>query len=102
MDNLDHIQKLLEENLKYNKEIYHTVKKIKRYIFWQRITGIIYLILILAPLILAAIYLPSLIKNVIGPYQSLFEQGGESSATLPNNLLKQLEELQKKMERDNR
>lgn len=67
------LKELLEENLKYAKAIYWSVEKVRRYIFWQRVFSIIYIIIIVAPVIVAAIYLPPLLKNYLGPYLELLK-----------------------------
>ena len=85
------IIKLLEENLKYNKEIYEICKKTNRYIFWIRIWSIVRILLIVVPVILAIIYLPPLIKSYIAPYQELLKSTGGSSQV---EFLKQLKSLQ--------
>jgi len=71
----EEIKKLLKENLKLNQEIYKMVKNIKSYIFWQRIFGVIKILIIIIPLIIGIIYLPPLLKQVTGQYQSLLGLG---------------------------
>lgn len=70
----EQIRQLLEENQQLLKEIYQQTEKTRKYIMAGRVISFIYLILIVAPLIFAAIYLPSLLKNYLGPYQELLGQ----------------------------
>jgi len=65
-------------------KIYKQTEKTRKYILWGRVIGLIYLILIIAPILVAVVYLPPLIKNVLSPYQELL--GGNSNS----NLLEQL------------
>ena len=59
----EQVKKLLEQNLAYSKEIYEISKKTKRYILIGRIMSFIYLLLIIIPIILGVIYLPSFIRS---------------------------------------
>ena len=72
----------LAQELQAHKElllkIYADTRKTRRYIMIGKIISFIYLILIIAPIIFAIIYLPPLLKNVIQPYQELLG-GGDSS-----------------------
>ena len=74
----DKIQNLLEQNLEYNKAIYQLAKKTKRYMLVAQIMGVIKILLIVIPVILAVIYLPPLLKTWLGPYQELLGGGGSS------------------------
>ncbi|MBU4332780.1 hypothetical protein KKD19_02310 [Patescibacteria group bacterium] len=84
----EELLKLLKENLEYNKAIYKMSKKTKKFILTLQIMSIVKLLLIVVPVILAIIYLPSLLQNWIGPYQELLGQSGQGSSIL--NQLKEL------------
>ncbi len=77
---------LLAENLELSKKIYRLTVTIKRYIFWQQIFGIIKILFVIIPLIIAGIYLYPLLNNALSTYQELLE------VNLPagTGLLKQL------------
>ena len=62
------IEKLIENNLEYTKEIYRLQKKVNSYILWGRIMSFIYLIMILAPIILGVIYLPEILNSTINKF----------------------------------
>lgn len=62
----EQVKVLLEQNLEYSKEIYKLTKKTQRYIVMGRIMSIIYVILIVAPLILGIVFLPSFLKTSLG------------------------------------
>lgn len=90
MENLEQeeILKLLKENLEISQEILRQSQKVQRYMLWQRIIGWFYVALIVGPIILALIYLPPLLKNTIGQYQSLLQGdvGQGQINQLPANL----------------
>ena len=81
----EEIKNLLKENLKLNQEIYKMVKDIKSFVFWQRIWGVVKILIIVAPIIIGIIYLPPLFKQVLGQYQSLL--GVDQSDLNLGNLL---------------
>lgn len=60
------MKKLLEQNLAYSKQIYLMTKKVKNYMLMGRIMSFIYILLIVGPLILGVIYLPSLLQGFMG------------------------------------
>lgn len=62
------------ENLQYMKASYATLRKIHQWIIFEKIFGIIKVILIVTPLVVGLIYLPPLIKNVLNAYQGQFEE----------------------------
>lgn len=64
------LQELLEENLKYAKAIYWSTEKIRRYMFWMRMIRIIWILVVLAPIIFAAFYLPPLFKTFTSSYNT--------------------------------
>lgn len=71
----EQIEKLLKENLEYNKAIFELAKKTKRYMLMAQIMGILKILIIVVPLILALIYLPSLIKGYTSQFQDLMGEG---------------------------
>ncbi len=65
--------RLAKENLDYTKLIYEDTQKIRRFMFWRLIINIFWIILVIAPIIVSLIWLPSLLKN----YSQMFT-GGQS------------------------
>lgn len=65
------LKELLEKNLALTAEIHEMTHKIKRYITFQKALSFIYFLLIVVPLVLSAIYLPPLIKNMVSQYGNL-------------------------------
>lgn len=73
--NNSEIKSLLEENLRLTKEIHQMSRKVNRYVAFQKVLSIIYILLIIVPIILSIIYLPPLIGNIISPYQEILNGG---------------------------
>ncbi len=60
---IEDLKKIMDQNLKLTEENQEMIKKIRRYLLISRIWGLIKVLIILAPIILGIIYLPSLINN---------------------------------------
>lgn len=69
------LKKLIKKNLELTREMHGMVKYIKKYIIFQQIFGVIKIFLIVVPIVLGIIYLPPLIKDAFGQYQSLLGVG---------------------------
>jgi len=82
------LEDLLRENLRYSQAIFSDLKKIKRHMMWRTIFNLLWLILILAPLIIAIFWLPQLISDYTKQFQDLTSQGQGSL-----DLLNQLQQL---------
>ena len=76
------LRDLLEENLKYTKEIWRISKKTKRYIIWVQILDWIKIILIVAPIILGIIYLPALIQMMQAGINEMINPAGLNTGSL--------------------
>jgi uncharacterized BrkB/YihY/UPF0761 family membrane protein len=57
--------------------IYENTTKTRRYIMIGKIISFVYLLIVIIPIILATIYLPSIIQNYITPYQELLDGVGQ-------------------------
>lgn len=68
------INKELQEQREILLKIYEQMRKTKRYIMIGRIISLVYFLLIVVPIILAVIYLPPLINDMVEPYQQLMGQ----------------------------
>lgn len=84
------LQQLLKENLKISKDLYVMTKKINRWIFGQRIWGVVKFLLILIPFVLGAIYLPPLLNQALKPYQDFWRLNQQVSESAPAGMLEQL------------
>jgi len=84
-------KKILKEILQYTQASYAILEKVKRWIFWNRILSIFKILIIVIPLVLGFIYLPSLLENVVGPYKELLDQ---ANVLGQGNIFDQLKNLQ--------
>ena len=80
---ISELKRLIEENMKYTKAAYVLADKTRKYIRWLELFAIVKFILILIPIVLAIIYLPPFIKNVLSTYQEFFNSA-ESLSGLMN------------------
>ncbi|MEA2065311.1 MAG: hypothetical protein U9O66_03415 [Patescibacteria group bacterium] len=71
LDEKNKVIELLEKNLKISRQILKLNQKTQRWIVWQKIKSAIYFVLIVAPIILAAIYLPPILSGLLEQYQEL-------------------------------
>jgi hypothetical protein len=78
------LKKLLEEDLRINKENHQMLKSIKRHFVWQKIISFVYLIFIIGPIVWGIFYLPALLKPVLGQYQELFSGASLDGAGASN------------------
>lgn len=75
----DTLKDLVEKNIKWSQVIYEQNRGIKRRLTWMVAGSYLRLLMIVVPLILAFIYLPSLLKDLFAQYSSLL--GGISGAS---------------------
>lgn len=68
------------------QKIYESTEKTRKYILWGRIMSLIYLILILAPIIWAIVYLPPILDQALKPYQEILNLSNQGN----NNILQTL------------
>ncbi len=91
------IRELIKKNLELTEEILVMTKKIRSFVFWERIFGILKLLVIVVPLVLGLIYLPALLQNAFAPYQELLNMNQQAGSQLNsldlNNLPQSLKNL---------
>ncbi len=85
----DEIKRLMEENQRLLKLVLQTSEKTRKYILWGRIMSAIYLFIIIAPIVLAVIFLPPFFRSTLAPYKDLLQSGvpgktGEVQGMLDN------------------
>lgn len=69
------LKRLLEENLRYSQLLYQDMARVRRFMFWRMIFGILSFLLILTPLVLAVLYLPPFLDRLYEDYQILIGGG---------------------------
>ena len=89
------LQALLQENLKLSKAILHSVEKTRQHILLGQIANWIRLLLIAVPIVLAALYLPPLIKKFQENPAALFGNLLPSEKESPTITPEVIQELQK-------
>ncbi len=67
------LKAMVAENMKLTKDLAFSIRKIRRYIFWLQLTSWLKFVLIAVPLVLAAIYLQPIIKNIFQTYKQLLD-----------------------------
>ncbi len=55
---------VIKKNLEVSEEILKITKKIRSYLFWQRIFGLVKIFIIVMPIIIAWIYIPRILDDL--------------------------------------
>ena len=89
------IKRLLEENLKFSQAIYADTQKMRRYMFWSKMMSVIWIILVIGPVILAAFWLPSLLGPLTSNYSQILGSDGSTPTPAGGSLefIKELKQL---------
>lgn len=75
------LRDLLEENLKYTKEIWKISQKTRRYLVWVQVMDWIKVMLIVIPIILGIIYLPPLIEQWQAQIKEILDPAGSGGGS---------------------
>ena len=89
-ERLANIEKTLIGQQKILKQVYDDAEKTRSYIFWGRVVSLIYLIIVIGPIILAAIYLPPYIKEMTSIFGAPSSQEGGNPAQRLQEILRGL------------
>ena len=90
------VAELLEKNLKWSQIIYEQNRKINSKLFWAAVANWLRLLLIVIPLILGLLFLPSFIRGLASQYSSVLSgfktsnTGTSPSPATIENILKLL------------
>ncbi len=76
------LRALVAQNLAATRALEARLISIQRWIFWQRVWGWVKFALIVVPLVLGALYLPGILRDILAPYQELFQSQGSNSSYL--------------------
>ena len=71
----DKLKALVEKNIEISQEILGLAKYFKKYIFWRKVFTYLRIILILVPLIIAFVYLPPFLRDLLKSFQALISPG---------------------------
>ncbi|MEW6610141.1 MAG: hypothetical protein AB1352_00715 [Patescibacteria group bacterium] len=90
------MEQMLHEHDTLLRALYANSEKVKKYIFWGRVMSALYLLLIIAPLIAAIIYLPPLIEQYGNTYKELLNVTGslQTDKGIFENLQDQLKQFE--------
>lgn len=75
VDRLDELEVLVKKNIQWNEIVFNEVKRVRRQLTWMNIGGYIRLLFWLTPVILGAIFLPPLYRQLKAGYQSIVQPG---------------------------
>lgn len=89
-DEVAEIKKMIKVQNDYLKEIYENTKSTKRYIFLGRVISLIYLLIIIVPIVLAVLYIPSFFESNVKPFMQTLQTGED------NNILEYVNNLKDK------
>ncbi|MBU1038915.1 hypothetical protein KKC17_01620 [Patescibacteria group bacterium] len=97
--NQSELKELLEDNLRYAKDIYRDTERIKRYIFWGQVFSFIKILIVVIPLVWGFLYIQPYLKGAFDTYGSLFNLTANSGQTTDEanvnpELYKQYQQLQ--------
>ncbi|MFA5124965.1 MAG: hypothetical protein WC473_04060 [Patescibacteria group bacterium] len=65
----DLVLELLQQNLAATLELREDIKKVRRYMMWRTLWSIIWITMVIAPALWAALYLPTIMKD----YENYFK-----------------------------
>lgn len=78
------IKKLLEENLELSRKTHRIVKKINSHIVLEQVLNVIKILVIIVPIILGIIYLPTLLKPYLEQYKQIMDLSGSNGLDISN------------------
>lgn len=84
------LEELLAENLALTKEIYALTEKTRRYIYFAQVATVVKIILIVGPLIVAALFLPPYLKQIFSSYKELLGNGTGQTTVQGGGFIKNL------------
>ena len=91
---LERIEGILENQYNMLQEVRQNAQRTRRYIFWGRMVSLVYLLIVILPIIVAAIYLPPYLREFSGVLRA--NSGGKEAPAAPFRDVRQLlDELKK-------
>lgn len=74
------IEQILEDQYSILKEVRQDAEKARRYILWGRVMSLIYLLVVILPIILAAIYLPPYVRKFTAIFGAPEQHNSDTAA----------------------
>lgn len=72
------VEEMLAETLQLTREVHQMAQKTKRYMAIRAVMGVVYFVLLVAPIVLAIIFLPPVLGPALDQMQTLFNIGSRS------------------------
>ncbi len=79
---IDDLEVLVKKNIQWNEVVYNEVKRVRRRLTFMSIGSYVRLILLLTPFILGFIFLPPLIRQMKGTFESIIQPGKNAEESL--------------------
>ena len=67
----EEMKELMNKNISLSEDLLVLTKKINNFVIWQRIFGVVKIVIFVIPLVLGLMYLPGLLNNAFAPYKEL-------------------------------
>ena len=67
----EEMKELMNKNISLSEDVLVLTKKINNFVIWQRIFGVVKIVIFVIPLVLGFMYLPTLLENAFAPYKEL-------------------------------
>lgn len=83
------VRQLMEENQQLLKLVLHNTNKTRKYILLGRLVSLVYLLLVVGSVVVAAITIPPLLKTAVQPYKELL--GGPNGQEVNTNLIDEVQ-----------
>jgi uncharacterized membrane protein YukC len=80
VNDVDDIKIMLKEAIEVSKKNQKDIKYIKRFTIWSQFWGVFKFLIILIPIIIGFIYLPSFMKDWISSYQEILIESGSGES----------------------
>jgi len=84
------LEQLLAENLALTREIYELTSKTRRYIYFAQVATVVKMVLIILPLVAAALLLPPYLKQAFSAYKELLGNGTGQTVVEGNSIIQSL------------
>ena len=91
---MEDLQRQINKNLEYTKEIHTMVKQIRKYIIFQQIFSVIKIVVIVVPLVIAVMFALPFFKEALNTYQGVMGNLNKTSAPDTNNIFEMINQIQ--------
>lgn len=78
----EEMKELMNKNISLSEDVLALTKKINNFIVWQKVFGVVKIVIFIIPIILGFIYLPPLLKNVFASYEKVLGTADHANTKL--------------------